>query len=92
MREKYLTLNRNECKFNKSQLKVSAHTLSGSGIKIYDDKVKAMKETVPPTNPYDVKSFLGLINFFWKFFKNLTTIAESLRKLTRKDVDWHWGH
>ena len=69
-----------------------AHTLSSSGIKIADDKVKAVKETPPPTNPSEVKSFLGLINFCSKFIKNLATIAEPLRKLTRKDVDWHWGH
>ena len=91
LREKGLTLNRNKCEFNKSELKFMAHTLSNSGIKIADDKVKAVKDTPPPTNPSEVKSFLGLINFCSKFIKNLATIAESLRKLTRKDVAWHWG-
>ena len=69
-----------------------AHTLSSSGIKIADDKVRAVKETPPPTNPSEVKSFLGFIDFCSKFINNLATIAEPLRKLTRKDVDWHWGH
>ena len=27
-----------------------------------------------------------------KFSKHLATIAEPLRKLTGKDVDWHWEH
>ena len=76
LREKGLTLNRNKCEFNKSELKFIAHTLSSSGIKIADDKVKAVKETLPPTNPSEVKSFLGLINFCSKFIKNLATIAE----------------
>ena len=69
LREKGLTLNRNKCEFNKSELKFMAHTLSSSGIKIADDKVKAVKETPPPTNPSEVKSFLGLINFCSKFIK-----------------------
>ena len=69
-----------------------AHTLSSSCIKIPDDKVKAVKVTPPPTNPSGVKSFLGLIYFCSKFIKNLAKIAEPLRKLTRKDVNWHWGH
>ena len=69
LREKGLALNRNKCEFNKSELvfpdhthllflKFMAHTLSSSGIKIADDKVKAVKETPPPTNPSEVKSFL----------------------------------
>ena len=55
LREKGLTLNRNKCEFNKSELlKFMAHTLSSSVIKIADDKVKAVKETPPPTNPSEV--------------------------------------
>ena len=59
LREKGLTLNRNKCEFNKSELKFMAHTLSSSGIKIADVKVKAVKETPSPTNPLRLSNFLN---------------------------------
>ncbi|MEW8545684.1 MAG: RNase H-like domain-containing protein, partial [Candidatus Thiodiazotropha sp.] len=91
LREKNLTVNKNKCEFNKSELKFMGHTLSSKGLKIDESKVQAVRDTPPPTNPTEVKSFLGLVNFCSKFIPNFATLAEPLRKLTRKEVAWHWG-
>ncbi|MCG7869746.1 MAG: hypothetical protein JAY74_25675 [Candidatus Thiodiazotropha taylori] len=91
LREKNLTLNRDKCEFNKSELKFMGHILSDTGLKIDASKVKAVLDTKEPTNASECKSFLGLVGFLSKFICNYATLAEPLRRLTRKDVPWSWG-
>ena len=91
LRERNLTLNRDKCEFNKSELRFMGHILSDGGLKIDANKVKAVSETKEPTNANECRSFLGLIGFLSKFIRNYATLAEPLRKLTRKDVPWCWG-
>ena len=38
-----------------------------------------------------MKSFLGLVNFCAKNIRDFATLAEPLRKLTRKEVKWQWN-
>ena len=49
-RQKNLTLNRNKCQFNKSELKFMGHTLSKDGVKPDDSKVqcKNFKDQLRP--------------------------------------------
>lgn len=90
LRDKNLTLNKDKCEFNKTELIFMGHTLSHRGLKIDENKVRAVMATEKPKNPSEVKSFLGLVNFCSKFIANFATLAEPLRKLTRKDVVWQW--
>ena len=38
-----------------------------------------------------MKCFLGLVNFCAKYIRDFATLAEPLRKLTRKEVKWQWN-
>ena len=58
LREKGLTLNKDKCEINKSELRYMGHTLSKHGLKIDDLKVKAVRNAKPPTNASEVKSLL----------------------------------
>ncbi|MCG7879290.1 MAG: RNase H-like domain-containing protein, partial [Candidatus Thiodiazotropha endolucinida] len=91
LREKNLTLNRDKCEFNKSELRFMGHILTQNGLKIDEHKVKAALETKEPTNATECKSFLGLVGYLSKFIRNYATLAEPLRRLTRNDVPWTWG-
>ncbi|MCG8113721.1 MAG: RNase H-like domain-containing protein, partial [Candidatus Thiodiazotropha taylori] len=91
LREKNLTLNKNKCEFNKSELKFMGHILSKNGIQIDEAKVKAVRDAEPTKSANEVLSFLGLVTFCAKFIKNYATTAEPLRKLTRGNVPWEWG-
>jgi hypothetical protein len=91
LREKNLTLNKAKCEFNKSQLKFLGHTLSKEGVEPDTAKIKAVNNFRVPKNPTEVKSFLGLVNFCAKYIRDLATLAEPLRKLTRKEVKWQWN-
>ena len=39
----------------------------------------------------ELRSFLGLINYYGKFFPNAATILAPLNVLLRKDVVWNWS-
>lgn len=56
-----------------------------------DEKIKAVNEADTPDNVNEVRSFLGLVNYFGRFINNLSTVEEPLRRLTRKNINWHWG-
>ena len=38
-----------------------------------------------------LKSFLGLVNYYGKFLPDLSTILAPLYKLLRKEAQWTWG-
>jgi len=45
----------------------------------------------PPKNVSELKSFLGSMQFYAKFLTDVSTIAEPLHQLTKKEVKWNWG-
>ena len=53
--------------------------------------MEAVAEAREPQNATELRSFLGLVNYCAKFIQNFATLAEPLRKLTRKDVPFHFG-
>ena len=52
--------------------------------------MKALQEAREPKDSVEVRSFLGLVNFSGRFFSDLATKAEPLRRLTQKNVPFKW--
>ena len=50
LRVKNLTLNKNKCEFNKSELKFMGRVLSTFGNQIDETKLKAVRDAEPPKN------------------------------------------
>src|SRR5260221_4855067 len=44
-----------------------------------------------PMKVKEVQSFLGFVNFYWKFIHNFSNIACPLYALTCKTQQWVWG-
>jgi len=40
---------------------------------------------------WDVRKFLELANYYRRFMKDFTKIAQLLNNLTRKEEKWNWG-
>lgn len=54
------------------------------GVRIGDDRKRLVKEWPMPKTTKELKSFLGLDQFFRRFIKNFSRIATLLTNLTRK--------
>ena len=66
-------------------------TLTASGIFPGEDKARAIREAKPPQSVKQLKSFLGLCNYFRNFIKHFAHKAGKLYALTRKDASWKQG-
>jgi hypothetical protein len=85
------TLNQEKCAMFKSSLKYLGFIFNSEGISPDPDKVKSIKETSPPTNPTEVRSFMGMVTTFCgRFIPGLALLSEPLLQLTLKDTKWQW--
>jgi len=44
-----------------------------------------------PTNVTEIRSFLGLVEYYRRFIEGFSSIASPLTKLTRKEVRFVWS-
>ena len=68
------------------------HKLTQEGIKPDDEKVYAIKDIPAPTDKKGVERLLGAVNYLGKFIPNLASVAEPIRVLLRKNIEFQWSH
>jgi len=74
-----------KCFFGYKKVLYLGFTLMPDKIKPGKIKLKAIKDTKPPTDVKTIWSFMGLCNFFQTHIKNFAMIAAPLLRLTKKD-------
>lgn len=88
-KEYNLKLNKNKCFTRTKEIKYIGHTLSASGLRPDEEKVRAVIELPPPQNKQELLRFMGMIQYLSKFIPNLSDISAPL-KLLEGDTEWHW--
>lgn len=78
-----LRLNKEKCKFFQSSITYLGHIISESGIKTDSENIQAIQEIQTPTNVSEVRSFVGMVNFYGKFIPHLSDVLEPLHSLLR---------
>jgi hypothetical protein len=86
-----LRLNPNKCIFGAAEVEYLGHTITSKGVRPGTDKAAAVKEATPPATPRELKSFLGLANYFRGYIKDFSRKAAPLFALTREDSTWQRG-
>lgn len=86
-----LMLQKSKCSFFQKQVEYLGYVIDGDGIHKNPEKVKAILEAKAPENPKQLKSFLGIINFYRSFIPRASAVLEPLHSLLRKDVAWEWN-
>ena len=74
------------------EIKYLGHIISKQGIRTDPDKVIAVLEFPVPTDLKQTWQFLGLSNYYRRFIKGYSSIAEPLHKLTSKSGEgYQWN-
>ena len=90
-RQHNLKVNLDKSNFLQTHTEYLGHTLSHSGIAPGREKTEAIKTAQPPVSVKQLKSFLGIVNYFRSFIPNYAQKASKLYALTRKDSTWKGG-
>ncbi|CAC5383037.1 unnamed protein product [Mytilus coruscus] len=85
-----LKANIDKCEFFKDSATFCGHVIDKHGLHKTPDKIKAIKNAPAPENVSQLKSILGLINYYAKFLPDLSATLSPLHNLLRKDTTWKW--
>ncbi|KAL7865272.1 hypothetical protein SRHO_G00105190 [Serrasalmus rhombeus] len=86
-----LRVQQEKCEFFKSSLEYLGHTIDVAGLHKSPDKIQAIVNAPAPINVSQLRSFLGLINYYARFVPNLATMLHPLIALLHKSVKWNWS-
>ena len=90
LRKADLKLKEIKCNFLKKHIQYLGHIVSGKGITPMPEKLACIKDMPAPKTPKEIKQFLGLVGYYWKFIPRFSDLARPLNALTRKDVLFDW--
>ena len=70
-----------KCSFLRKQITFLGHEVSAYGMMPGNLNLKGIAEMAPPANYTEVRRFLGMTGFFWRFIKNYARIAKPLNDI-----------
>ncbi|XP_055613887.1 uncharacterized protein K02A2.6-like [Uranotaenia lowii] len=85
-----IRVNRKKCEFFTDCIQYCGYLIDREGIHKISQKVEAIQNMPRPKNKDEVRSFVGLINYYGRFFENLSTVLYPLNNLLKKEVDFKW--
>jgi hypothetical protein len=91
--------NPDKCEFFKKEISFLGHVINDKGISVQQHKIKAVAAWPVPKSIKEVKSFLGLTNYYRKFVHEYSRVAVPLTEMTKdpkkakeaKDPKTHQG-
>lgn len=86
-----IKVNWEKCKFFVTKLTYLGHVICDKGLLPCQDKISTIQHAKVPKNVTELKSFLGLINYYNKFIPNLSSKLYYLYNLLRNDVKFIWN-
>ena len=83
-------LRKSKCSFLQTSVAYLGHIVDKDGIRPQANKVEAIQKMPMPKDQKELRSFLGMINYYDKFLPGLATKCACLNDLLHKDKKWRW--
>ena len=80
-----------KCEFMKDRVEYLGYIIDTDGLHPTIDKLSKIANVKEPIDVNEVESVLGLVTYYREFIPNASALMESLNRLRRKDVTFHWG-
>ena len=84
-------LKQDKCEFLLSHIEYLGHVVNEAGLHPLPSKVEAITKAPIPVNAQQLRSFLGLVNYYGKFIPNLAIRLHSLNQLLQAHKKWKWS-
>ena len=80
-----MRLKKEKCAYLLDEIEYLGHKITKEGLQPTESKIQAVAHALVPTRVSELRSFLGLINYYGKFVPHLST------SLLQKNTPWHWS-
>ena len=84
-------LKQDKCAFMQDSVEYLGHKIYAKGLQALPGKIEAITNAPEPRNLQELRSFLGLLNYYGKFLPNLATLVHPLNTLLQHDKCWKWS-
>ncbi|GJY87479.1 putative reverse transcriptase domain-containing protein [Tanacetum coccineum] len=90
LKKEQLYVKFSKCDFWLESVQFLGHVIDSKGVHVDPAKIEAIKNWATPTTPTEVRQFLGLAGYYWRFIKGFSLISKPLTKLTQKNKKYEW--
>ena len=86
-----LRLNRNKCFFMEPEVTYLGQQINKHGVSPVRENVKAISDAPAPRTVSELRSYLGMINYYNHYLPQLSMVLNPLLRLLKKGTKWSWG-
>ena len=86
-----LKVNANKSFFGRAELEYLGYWITRDGIQPLQKKVEAIMHIAEPKNRKELRSFIGVVNYYRDMWFRRSHVLAPLARLTSKTVKWSWG-
>ena len=90
LEEHGIKANLKKCRFLANSVKYLGHLIDAEGKHALTDKLDAVRDAPVPRNVTELRSFLGLLNYYRIFLPNIATVLHPLNELLQAKRKWKW--
>ena len=83
-----LKANKEKCEFFRDRVQFCGHEIDREGLHKTQEKIEAV--VCAPENVSQLRSFLGLVNYYNRFLPNASTVLHPLHQLLEQNSKWQW--
>ena len=90
LRKHQLYVKREKCAFAQQWINFIGHVIEVGRVGMEEKKVKVITDWKIPSSVTEVRSFLGLANYYWRFVEGFSKRASPLTEQLKKGNMWSW--